>query len=324
MRLSFRLKSLFVLIFLLSCLLATIAFQMKRRREFFHWKETLESEHNEIRLENHFDGTQNSSWSLPQVTSITLHDWTIENEDAWILGISKLGRVDDLTVIRGEFGMRSLQKFERLSPPDWLALYNVEPDALVGLPDSFRSIKCLNFVDPNPGEVKLDRIGELQGLTKLSLDEIRFSTECKWLENLHELRCLTAIGSTEVSNLIPFVRSPGLSELIAFNSDFLDSDAKVVASLPNLRFASLGRTRMTDEGVQHFKGHPHIQFFFCGNTAVTDESLAVFASMPNLKELHLNGTEVTEEGFKEFKAHFPDVRVAIDYEDSWEPTGLGF
>lgn len=297
---------------------------MKKRREFFYWKETLESQHNEIWLKNRFTGAQNSSWSLPHVTGITLNDWTIENEDAWIEGISKLGRVDDITVMRGEFGKVSLRKFARVTPPEELGLWSVEPDTLVGLPASFRSIKTLSFIGPNPGVPQLDRIGELRDLTELTLNELTFTTECKWLQNLEHLRRFEAIGSSKVSNLISFLRSSNLTEVIAFDSDFSDKDAEVVAKLPHLRFASLGRTKITDEGIRQFQGHPQMEAFFCGNTAITDESLTVFASMPNLKELHLNGTEVTEKGAKTFQARFPDIRVTTDYEGSWEPTGLGF
>lgn len=313
MRFTFRLKSLFVLLLLFSFLLATIAYQVKKRQEFFYWKDFLERQYADIDLEDQYDVTQDSNWSLPHVTSIKLNDWTVKNEDSWIEGISCLGRVDKIAVLRGEFGMSSLRKFERVSAPDWLALYNVEPDALVGLPDSFRSITCLDFVEPKPGAVELDRIGQLQALEELSLDEIRLSTECKWLQNLQELRSLTVIGSTGVSHLIPFLRSSDLTELIAFYSDLSDSDAEAIANLPRLRFVSLKKTEITDQGIRHFEGHSHIQRFFCSGTSVSDESLAIFASMPSLEELRLMKTKVTQEGIERFKASRPEVLVESDY-----------
>jgi hypothetical protein len=82
---------------------------------------------------------------------------------------------------------------------------------------------------------------------------------------------------------------------------------------------------VTDEGMRHFRGHPHLTAVRVSRTLVTDKSLEIFASMPRLKYLEIQPHwpyGVAPHALEKFSKARPDVKVYMPHQEKGEyPSG---
>ena len=60
-------------------------------------------------------------------------------------------------------------------------------------------------------------------------------------------------------------------------------------------------TKVTDAGLEHFKGLRHLQSLELGNTTITDAGLEHLKSLTQLENLDLRGTKITDAGLEHLK-----------------------
>lgn len=120
-----------------------------------------------------------------------------------------------------------------------------------------------------------------------------------------------------------------------YGGNFGDQQAASLAGLISLRLLLLGRTQITDAGLEHLKGLTglivldledtevtdagvkhlkdltNLEWLFLGGTQVTDHGLGHLQGLTRLGLLYLNDTQVTEEGVKEFQRALPNCKVYL-------------
>jgi hypothetical protein len=71
----------------------------------------------------------------------------------------------------------------------------------------------------------------------------------------------------------------------------------------------LGRTKVTDAGLQHLAGLKQLRALDLNNTQVTDAALKHLAGLKQLRELDLFLTKVTAKGKADLKKALPDLEI---------------
>lgn len=89
-------------------------------------------------------------------------------------------------------------------------------------------------------------------------------------------------------------------EEIKIGHAFDDDGMAALVKIKSLRSATIGHSRATDAGIEHFAKHPKLEEFHISPQArpnrVTNKCLPALATVPNLKRLGLHETFVTYDG----------------------------
>lgn len=94
-----------------------------------------------------------------------------------------------------------------------------------------------------------------------------------------------------------------------------DAGLDQIKGLKNLRKLHLENTGITDAGLVHLKGLAELQYLNIYGAKVTDAGLENLKGLKNLKKLYVWQTQVTDAGAKALKAALPGV----DVNRGWEP-----
>jgi internalin A len=85
-----------------------------------------------------------------------------------------------------------------------------------------------------------------------------------------------------------------------YDKALTNEDLKTVTALTGLRSLSLGRTRVTDRGIEYLLALPDLQKLELVGTELTDVGLKTLARRKEwLIYLDLNGTKITDEGIRQ-------------------------
>jgi Leucine-rich repeat (LRR) protein len=110
-----------------------------------------------------------------------------------------------------------------------------------------------------------------------------------------------------------------ISHLVRFkNASVTDADLKPLKELDVPPFSALnllyiGKTQVTDAGLEHLKGLSNLHRLWFYGTQITDAGLEALKGLEHLQELHLEGTKVTEAGVKKLQQALPNCKI------EWEP-----
>jgi len=120
------------------------------------------------------------------------------------------------------------------------------------------------------------RLGELEDLTDLSLEETRVGDE--------DVRCLALLTKLEWLNL--------------YRTELGDEGLEILSALPSLRHLPAGETRVTDAGLVHLARMPRLEYLGLRGDKITDAGMEPIARLENLRGLHLGGTLITSTGVR--------------------------
>lgn len=83
---------------------------------------------------------------------------------------------------------------------------------------------------------------------------------------------------------------------IGFSDEDADQYMPAIAEIKELQSLALGRSGVTDKGVQYLPGETRLQELNLRFTAITDAALEKFGAMGSLKKLNLSNTSITDKG----------------------------
>ena len=104
--------------------------------------------------------------------------------------------------------------------------------------------------------------------------------------------------------IMPLSQETNLLQATFLNvaDDFSDNDLKLLEPLSEqLAWLNLGRSSITDEGMQYIKGLKNLSKLHLEKTAVTDDGLANLSELERLQYLNLYGTAVSDNGLEHLK-----------------------
>ena len=100
-----------------------------------------------------------------------------------------------------------------------------------------------------------------------------------------------------------------------------DEDMALIGKLTTLRSVSINYSEVTNRGLQHLHGCPHLKHFSAYRTAIDDEGLKVLAELDTLEDLELLDTHVTDQGLQ-YLSRLPRLRWLIVPKDSITEEGV--
>ena len=83
----------------------------------------------------------------------------------------------------------------------------------------------------------------------------------------------------------------------------------VLDDLPNLRFLSVERTKVTDKELVKVKTLSKLTAISLDNTAISDEGLKHVEALKQLRFVYAVNTRITEKGAKELRKALPNVQI---------------
>lgn len=310
-RFSFRLSALFLLIGLVAAPLGWWSNIHRRAQEINYWRNEIESVGGHVRIRKVAAGPFGYGPQLDEVTNASVLNWLPENEQKVIDGLNAFGSVSTFSVGGEGFSENSLRRLQDVPSLESLTLYGVGVRDFDALPsrvkESVRSLE-IDGVYKSDG-ISLAAIGDCQQLTDLRLFDLTFDRPCKWVKQLTVIETIMISGSTGVSNVIPYLRSPKLTTFLAPRTDLQDDSLASVARSPSLRVCLLGQSPLTDRGLEYFRAHPTLEELSVDDTDISDKSVAIFESLPSLKELRIKGTQISQKAIDEFRCRHPEVTV---------------
>jgi hypothetical protein len=117
-------------------------------------------------------------------------------------------------------------------------------------------------------------------------------------------------GRDRVDTLASVAGVP-LADLDEQYEEFLnvsDADLVALAGLPPAQNLSLGRTSVTDRGMQHLKGQTLLEWLDVGYTNIGDDGLAAVRSAERLNHLIAEHTRITDAALETI-SHFRDLEI---------------
>jgi Leucine-rich repeat (LRR) protein len=176
--------------------------------------------------------------------------------------------------------------------------------SLAKLPASSFKVVAIRLEDKSVGDDDLANLKDLSGLKLLSLARTGITgTGFVHLRGLPELAELD-VGGTQVTDdsLKELGFLPKLASFQAYATAIGDEGAAQLLG-SKLTTLALGRSRLTDHGLESLSQISSLTYLDVSQTAVTDRGLAHIARLPNLRTLNLDNTQVTDAGLSELKSH---------------------
>ena len=95
-----------------------------------------------------------------------------------------------------------------------------------------------------------------------------------------------------------------------------DSGLEVIGRLKNLRKLHLEKTSVTDAGLTHLSGLDQLEYLNLYGTSITDSGLIHLHGLSNLRSLYLWQTNVSEKGVMDIQSNIPDLYVNMGWENA--------
>lgn len=95
-------------------------------------------------------------------------------------------------------------------------------------------------------------------------------------------------------------------------TDFCDEEARHLSSLPDLEWAILHDTQLTDTGLQCLEGLTRLQYLDLEGTNIGDAGLEHLAGLTHLEVLSLDGTSITDARLEHLKGLINLVLLSLD------------
>jgi Leucine-rich repeat (LRR) protein len=176
--------------------------------------------------------------------------------------------------------------------------------SLEKLPASSFTIVAISLEEKSLGDDDLTNLRDLTRLKTLSLARTGITgAGLVHLRGLPELAELN-VDRTQVTDesLKELSSLPNLTTLHAFATTIGDEGAAQLRG-SKLTILGLGRSRLTDHGLESLAQISSLTSLNVSQTAVTDRGLTHIARLPNLRILNLDNTQVTDTGLSELKSH---------------------
>jgi len=183
--------------------------------------------------------------------------------------------------------------------------------SLAQLPASSFKIVGISLEDKSAGDDDLANLKNLAGLKSLSLARTGITGRgFVHLRGLPELVDLIVDGTQVTDDSLKELGSlPRLTTFRAYATAIGDEGAAQLLG-SKLTTLALGRSRLTDRGLESLAQISSLTSLDVSQTAVTDRGLALIARLPNLRILNLDNTQVTDAGMSELKSH-PKLAVLL-------------
>jgi hypothetical protein len=105
--------------------------------------------------------------------------------------------------------------------------------------------------------------------------------------------------------------APQITWLDLGRTDVTDRGLNLVSEMQHLTRLHLDHTGVTDAGLAHIRDLPHLEYINLYGTEVTDAGLDHLATVPKLSKVYLWQTNATAAGVESFRGRRPDVHVNI-------------
>jgi len=183
----------------------------------------------------------------------------------------------------------------------------------------FAKLNYLQCLARNVDDPLLGRLSELNGLTILSLSELGSSgkVSARGRESILELPVVhlglltSPVVDQAFIQLLP--RMTKLSNVDFYNCPIGNDALPMLARVPNLKAVFLGKTAITDAGLEQFSNFPKLSYVDVGeNHGITDAGLEKIAKTQSVKRVQLRLTKVTATGVKKLAAARPDLTIVWD------------
>ena len=152
---------------------------------------------------------------------------------------------------------------------------------------------------------------DMAALTELGVLIIPLSQET----NLLQAQFLNVVGDfndTQLDLLLPL--SEQITWLNLGRTSVSDEGMEAVGQLKNLTKLHLEKTAVTDDGLAHLKELQRLEYLNLYGTAVTDAGLTHLESLTSLKSLYLWQSQATREGADRLTASIPGLEVNLGWE----------
>lgn len=225
-------------------------------------------------------------------------------------GLSKLRNLSIGSPLINDVGLQHLSPLTNMVAISLkeCAISDAKSDALSGM----TKLKEFDIFKTRAGDRTL---GVVAGATEMSKLKLRDSaiTNQGLVEHISKFQNLIALdlGETETTDQALVVIGK-LSKLEDLNLLRTKVTAAGVASLTGLKLKRLNLDDIPSVGdgvVAHIAKIKSLEFLHLGKTAITDAGLQGLAPMTNLKDLILNNTAVTESAIKELQSKLPKVKI---------------
>jgi hypothetical protein len=172
------------------------------------------------------------------------------------------------------------------------------------LPESTFTINTIHLDDKSVADEDLANLKNLAGLRTLSLARTGITgMGLVHLRGLSQLAVLNVDGTKVTDESLKELSSlPNLTTFQASATTIGDEGAAQLCG-SKLTILGLGRTRLTDRGLESLAQISSLTSLNVSQTAVTDRGLTQIARLPNLRILNLDNTQVTDTGLSELKSH---------------------
>jgi internalin A len=318
---QFRLRTLFLLVFLASIGMSWIAVDMQRSRRQWAAKARIEKLGGEVYYEPTWLGRLLHDESLVDATRVALIGQRFTDSDAACL--RDMHHVRQLVFTRTQVTDAALAYVENMSRLKSLYLHNSRGVTDAGLAH-VRHAKRLEILNLTGTRLTDAGLAHLCGLDQLRLLYCPPATTDAGVANLLGLRNLQdfVLDNTKVTDVslarLPEMRRLGgvfvegtkitdaglahlgkiepLRALDVGNTAVTDSGLAHLATLRHLSILGLRHTRITDAGVKHLAGLANLQSLWLERTQVTDAGLVHLSKLKLLTSLNLTGTQVSDAG----------------------------
>jgi uncharacterized membrane protein len=116
-----------------------------------------------------------------------------------------------------------------------------------------------------------------------------------------------SITDADLSLLLPLKKQ--LLWLNLGRTKITNEGLQVIAQLSTLRQIHLDHTLISDEGIKHLMPLTELNYLNLVSTKITDRGLSYLSSMTKLKNLYVYQTDVTAKGLQDLSAKLPDARI---------------
>jgi Leucine-rich repeat (LRR) protein len=131
---------------------------------------------------------------------------------------------------------------------------------------------------------------------------------------VHCTNALDSVGDEQMSLLEPLAEQ--ITWLNLGRTGVTDAGLQVVANMPHLTRLHLENTQITDAALGHLKDLQYLEYLNLYGTQVTDEGIQQLAGLPRLRSLYLWQTRVTNVGAEQLKQALPKLEINM----GWEQT----
>jgi len=128
------------------------------------------------------------------------------------------------------------------------------------------------------------------------------------------LNVVDSFSDEDLDLLLPL--SEQLTWLDLGRTGVTDKGLEVIGGLKNLRKLHLEKTAISDDGLVHLGDLEQLEYLNLYGTSITDAGLSHLQTLSNLRSLYLWQTNVTQEGATELQQALPDLYINMGWENA--------